>query len=92
MEWQIVNELVTCLENFALATEVLSGDSGSLFSSSVPIIVKLKNDVSHCPQQSSATLLNVTQKLLELIDHYFFGTEFLNIFSPESLLYCLLDP
>jgi len=72
--------------------EVLSGDSGSLFSSCIPIIVKLKNDVSHCPQQSSATLHNVTQKLRELIDHYFFGTEFLNIFSPESLLYCLLDP
>jgi len=91
-EWGIVGELVTCLEEFANATEVISGSCGSIYSSCIPIIAHLKNSTAITPSGSSETFKEVNLKLNELIDHYFFGKDFLNIFAPESLVYCLLDP
>lgn len=51
----------------------------------------MKNKTKN-PEANSETTHNTSSKLHELINHYFFGKEFLNILSPESLIYCLLDP
>lgn len=91
-EWKIVSELITCLQPFALLTELISGSTGSLFSSCIPIITNLKNRTAVPPVKASATVEVVTKKLHTLIEHYFFGDEFLNLLSPTALIYCLLDP
>lgn len=68
------------------------GDIGSFYSSAVPIIANLKTKVEQAPTGIKPCVKSVYDRLHRNIDHYFFGKEFLNIFSPKSLLYCLLDP
>ena len=53
-------------------------------------MVNLKKITSKVPDGS--LIEEVYSTLHSKICYYFFGTEFLNILSPRSLIYCLLDP
>jgi hypothetical protein len=104
-DWTTVSELRTALEPFAILTvccrvsgnnwllqEHISGSTGALFSSCIPIIINLKNQTSSTPQGTNPVIEEFTARLHSLIQHYFFGDSFLNLQSPRALLYCLLDP
>jgi len=71
---------------------LVSGSTGSLFSSCIPIIINLKNTTASIPNGTSSIIQEFTTKLHSQIVHYFFGEGFLNLLSPEALIYCLLDP
>jgi len=44
------------------------------------------------PTGSHTNIVKLYNDLNSNLHFYFFGKEFLNIFSPKSLVYCLLDP
>jgi len=52
----------------------------------------LKKKVEQAPLGIKPCIQTVYNKLHANIEHYFFGKDFLNIFSAKSLVYCLLDP
>jgi len=90
-EWEIVNNIVVALEPFYDATEHLSGERYQPYSSVVPIIANLQEKCTNAKGQITS-INKLYENLREKISYYFFGKDFLDIFSTESLLCCLLDP
>jgi len=71
-DWKTVADLITALEPFSLLTELVSGSTGSLFSSCIPIIINLKNTTASIPNGTSSIIQEFTTKLHSQIVHYFF--------------------
>jgi len=70
----------------------LSGERYQPFSAVIPIIINLREFCRNPPNGIPANITTLYSNLLSNLNHYFFGTEFLDILSPNCLLYCLLDP